>query len=100
MDEEKRNKVTVAVVINAVLLVFILVAVLIAQVVQISFLKHRKSTLISELQTLTQQVEVREDFIEKFETDQAIRDVILELKKLGMTQEEILKILIPSEANA
>lgn len=100
MDEEKRNRVAVAVVINTILLVFILVAVLIAQVVQISFLKHRKAALISELQTLTQQVEVREDFIEKFETDQAIRDVILELKKLGMTQEEILKILVPSEANA
>ena len=100
MDEEKRNRVAVAVVINAILLVFILVAVLIGQVVQISFLKHRKAVLIGELQTLTQQVEVREDFIEKFETDQAIRDVILELKKLGMTQEEILKILVPSEANA
>ena len=98
MDEEKRNKVAVAVAINAVLLVFILVAVLIAQVVQISLLKRRKTALIGELQALTVQVDAGNDFIERFETDEAIRDVILELKKLGMTQEEILQILVPSES--
>lgn len=93
MDEEKRNKVKVAVVINVILLVFILVAVLIAQVVQISVLKRRKAELLNELKVLVEQVEDRQEFIDRYETDEAIRQHILELIKLGMTKEQIMEQL-------
>ena len=47
MGEEKRNKVVAAITINAILLIFIIIAVLIAQIVQISVLRRRKNALIN-----------------------------------------------------
>ncbi|MGN0812983.1 MAG: hypothetical protein ACI4MQ_05720 [Candidatus Coproplasma sp.] len=45
MKEEKHNRVVAAITVNAVLLVFILVAIVIAQIVQISVLNRRKQEL-------------------------------------------------------
>lgn len=100
MDEEKRNKVTAAVVVNAILLVFIIVAVLIAQVVQISVLKRRKNQLISEYTALVAEYNRTEEFIseyEKYEKRAAIDDLIRELYKAGMSEEEIKNLLVSSE---
>ena len=90
MGEEKRNKVVAAITINAILLIFIIIAVLIAQIVQISVLRRRKNALIKECNTLVNERDKLEDFIDKYENDEAIRQLILEMKKLGMTDKEIL----------
>ena len=90
MGEEKRNKVVAAITINAILLIFIIIAVLIAQIVQISVLRRRKNALINECNTLVNERDKLEDFIDKYEKDEAIRQLILEMKKLGMTDKEIL----------
>lgn len=90
MGEEKRNKVVAAITINAILLIFIIIAVLIAQIVQISVLRRRKNALINEYNTLVNERDNLEDFIDKYEKDEAIRQLILEMKKLGMTDKEIL----------
>ncbi len=93
MGEEKRNKVVAAITINAILLIFIIIAVLIAQIVQISVLRRRKNALINEYNTLVNERDNLKDFIDKYEKDEAIRQLILEMKKLGMTDKEILDIL-------
>lgn len=93
MGEEKRNKVVAAITINAILLIFIILAVLIAQIVQIGVLSRRKNALKNEYNTLVNERENLEDFIDKYEKDEAIRQLILEMKKLGMTDKEILDIL-------
>ena len=90
MGEEKRNKVVAAITINAILLIFIIIAVLIAQIVQISVHRRRKIALINECNTLVNERDKLEDFIDKYEKDEAIRQLILEMKKLGMTDKEIL----------
>lgn len=92
MDEEKRNKVKVAIVINAIILIFILVAVLIAQFVVIGVTKKRLTNLEKELQTLVGQVETMEDFIEKYEADDRIKELITILSK-DHTKEEIMELL-------
>ena len=85
MGEEKRNKVVAAITINAILLIFIIIAVLIAQIVQISVLRRRKNALINECNTLVNERDKLEDFIDKYEKDEAIRQLILE-----RTDKEIL----------
>ncbi|MDE7162701.1 MAG: hypothetical protein K2O44_01305 [Clostridia bacterium] len=84
MGEEKRNKVVAAVVVNAVLLVFIIVAVLIAQIVQISILKRRKAALLDELYQLEQQYEESTDLLDRLETDQKYLEIIQQLVGMGV----------------
>lgn len=99
MSEEKRNKIVAAVTVNAILLVFIIIAVLIAQVVQISVLKRRKNALVAELQTLVQEYENKEQLQQDLERglyediDSEIYKRIIQLQQVGMSQEEILKII-------
>ncbi len=99
MSEEKRNKIVAAVTVNAILLVFILLAVLIAQIVQISVLKRRKNVLVAELQTLVQEYENKEQLQKDLEQglyediDSEIYKRIVQLKQVGMSQEEILRII-------
>lgn len=99
MGEEKRNKIVAAVTVNAILLVFIILAVLIAQIVQISVLKRRKNVLISELQTLVKQLDdvtkLEEDLKQGLyeDIDSEIYKRILQLQQAGMTTDEILRII-------
>ena len=93
MDEEKRNKVKVAIVINAIILIFILVAVLIAQFVVIGVTKRRLTELEKELKTLVGQVETREEFIEKYEADERIRQLIMMLAQSNYSKEKIMELL-------
>ncbi|MDE7075704.1 MAG: hypothetical protein K2O62_00085 [Clostridia bacterium] len=84
MGEEKRNKVIAAVVVNAVLLVFIIVAVLIAQIVQISVLKRRKAELLDEYYSLVQQLEESQDMLDRLETDQKYLEIVQQLAQMGV----------------
>lgn len=84
MGEEKRNKITAAVTINAVLLVFIIVAVLIAQVVQISVLKRRKATLLKEFYRLEAILDESEQNLDRLKTDEDYRKVIIQLAQMGV----------------
>ena len=80
----KRNKGVAATVVNAVLLVFIIVAVLIAQIVQISVLKRRKAALLDELYRLEQQLEESTDMLDRLETDQKYLEILQQLVDMGV----------------
>lgn len=84
MGEEKRNKIVAAVVINAVLLVFIIAAVLIAQIVQISILKRRKTALLEELTRLEQILEEDQNTLDRLETDEKYREIVIQLAQMGV----------------
>lgn len=80
----KRNKVIAATVVNAVLLVFIIVAVLIAQIVQISVLKRRKAALLDELYRLEQQLEEDQSTLDRLQTDEKYREIVIQLAQMGV----------------
>lgn len=84
MGEEKRNRITAAITINAVLLVFIIVAVLIAQIVQISVLTRRKNALLEEYYRIERQLNESEDILEKLQLDEEYRDVVIKLSQMGV----------------
>lgn len=84
MGEEKRNKIVAAFVINAVLLVFIIAAVLIAQIVQISILKRRKTALLEELTRLEQILEEDQNTLDRLETDEKYREIVIQLAQMGV----------------
>lgn len=69
MKDEKRKKIAVAVTVNMVLLVFILVAVIISQIIQIAVLNHRKSELYTEYCTLKAMLDDNEELYDRLETD-------------------------------
>ncbi len=94
MDEEKRNKIVAAVTVNAVLLVFIIIAVLIAQVVQISVLKRRRNQLKAELQELVTKYNSADDILEDLEACGELYQNIIKWQQQGIyTREEIFAML-------
>lgn len=82
MGEEKRNKITAAITVNAVLLVVIILAVIIAQIVQISVLNNRKNELLTQYNALVQQLETTQDTLEKARLDEEYRWLLVQLKQL------------------
>ena len=83
MGEEKRNRITAAITVNAVILVFILVAIVLYQIVTISILNKRKKQLWEDYYRLVQQLEEAEDFEERIKYDKDLQKIIEELAKLG-----------------
>lgn len=73
MSEEKRNRITVAVTINAVLLVFILFAVVIAQIVTIGVMKNRAEQIRQESEEIQKQIDEELDELAKLEQDEQYR---------------------------
>ncbi len=84
MDAEKHNRITAAITINAVLLVFILVAVVIAQIINIFVLKRRKQDLLTQYYELQQELEKEEDTLERLQTDQEFYDTVIKLAQMGI----------------
>ncbi len=82
MNEEKRNRIMAAIAVNAVILVFIIVAVIIYQIVQICVLSARKKELMEQYNDLAVQLEEDSDYLERLETDEDFREIIIELGKL------------------
>ncbi|MGN0805456.1 MAG: hypothetical protein ACI4MC_00335, partial [Candidatus Coproplasma sp.] len=78
MKEEKRNRITAAITVNAVLLVFILVAVIIAQIVQISILSRRKQDLQVAYAELLVEKDKAESVEEQLEVDEKFKNWLLE----------------------
>lgn len=78
MKEEKHNKVVAAITVNAVLLVFILVAIIIAQIVQITVLSRRKQQLQETYAALLVEKENAETLDEKLDVDEKFRNWFLE----------------------
>lgn len=94
MGEEKRNKIVAAITVNAILLIFIILAVLIAQVVQISVLKRRRNELKSELQAYVAKYESAEDMLDELEACGDIYQKIIEWQQQGIySREEIFEML-------
>lgn len=94
MGEEKRNKIVAAITVNAILLVFIILAVLIAQVVQISVLKRRRDALKSELQAYVAKYNDKKDILDEIEACGDIYQKIIEWQQQGIyTRAEIFEII-------
>ncbi len=93
MGEEKRNKIVAAVTVNAILLIFIILAVLIAQIVQISVLRRRKAQLFAELQALTATYEDTKDILDDLNNKGRAYELVIKLRQLGASEEEIMRVL-------
>lgn len=94
MGEEKRNKIVAAITVNAILLIFIILAVLIAQVVQISVLKRRRDQLKAELKEYVAKYNSAEDMLEELEARGEIYQRIMEWQKQGIyTRAQIFEII-------
>lgn len=84
MGEEKRNKIIAAATINAILLVFILVAVIIAQIVEISIKTNRKNALLAEYNQLVAQYDESKATLDRLEDDEHYRQLVIELAQMGV----------------
>lgn len=94
MREEKRNRIIAAIVVNAVLFVFIIVGVLIAQIVEISVLNHRKKMLDAELQALYEEYDNQSDLLEDFERRGKVYETVMMWLQMGIySREEIFEKL-------
>lgn len=81
MSEEKRNKIAVAITVNAILLIFIIAVVVIAQIVQISVLTKRKNQLWNEYWELVDVYEEVEDLSLRMQYDEKLQTIALEYYK-------------------
>ncbi len=94
MSEEKRNKIVAAVTVNAVLLVFIIIAVLIAQIVHISVLKRRKNQLLAELASYSETLDNSVLTFNDLKDHERAYELALSLRDLGVSEEEIMRALL------
>ena len=78
MSEEKRNKIKVAVTINAVLLVFILFAVIIAQIVTMGVMKNRREQIRQEYEEIQEQIDESQDLLDRLQQDEQFRKSMAE----------------------
>lgn len=78
MKEEKHNRVVAAITVNAVLLVFILVAIIIAQIVQISVLNRRKEELQTTYAALQVEKESAQTIEQKLDVDEKFKNWLVE----------------------
>lgn len=90
MGEEKRNRIVAAVTINAIILIFIIVAVIIYQLVTISGLTARKKQLLKELADIKAELATEEDFLERYKTDEQFKLIVDQLVQLGYDRDELL----------
>lgn len=81
MSEEKRNKIAVAITVNAILLVFIIAVVVVAQVIQIGVLTKRKNQLWNEYWELVEIREEVEDLSLQLQYDEKLQNIALEYYK-------------------
>lgn len=81
MGEEKRNKIAVAITVNAILLIFIIAVIIIAQIVQISVLSKRKNQLYTEYYELLAVYDEVEDLSERMKYDERLQEIALEIYK-------------------
>lgn len=93
MGEEKRNKIVAAITVNAILLIFIILAVIIAQIIQISVLKRRKKELFDELAAITAQYDDYNDLLTDLENHGRAYEVAIKLKQMGADEDEIMRAL-------
>ncbi len=94
MGEEKRNKIVAAVTVNAILLIFIILAVLIAQIVQISVLRRRKAELFAQLEALSARYETSDDILTDLENHGEAYELTVKLTQLGVPHDEIMRVLL------
>lgn len=82
MGEEKRNRIIAAVTVNVVILIFIIIAVIISQIVEICGKKAYLNDLTEQCNQLEQQVEEREDFLERYQADEEYHLLLDEIARL------------------
>lgn len=94
MSEEKRNKIVAAFTVNAILLIFIILAVLIAQIVEISVLKRRKAEAFAELRVLSETYQTSGEILTDLEQQGRAYELAIKLQQLGATKDEIMRVLL------
>lgn len=90
-SSEKRNRIVAAVTVNAIILVFIIVAVIIYQIVAISVLNSRKKVLLDQLAEIKAELATGEDFLERYETNEEFRHIVDQLVQLGYDRDDLLE---------
>lgn len=83
MGEEKRNRIIAAITVNAIILIFIIVAVIIYQLVTISVLNARKKELYEEKARIERRYEDGLDILDRLQNDEEYLAVLEALAQLG-----------------
>lgn len=78
MTEEKRNRIVAAVTVNAILLIFILAAVLIYQMVIMVNLRAKRQQLLQEIAHYERLTEEGEDYFDRLQSEEFLRDKLIE----------------------
>lgn len=78
MSEEKRNRITAAVTVNVILLIFILVAVLIYQFVVIVQKNNMRNQYIGDIKSYEQKIEQTEDDLEYLQSYEGLLDYAMQ----------------------
>ncbi len=74
MNEEKRNRLLAAVTVNAILLLVILAAVVIYQLVEISFLAGRRNDLQDQIEEYILKTENAEESLDYYKSQEFLID--------------------------
>lgn len=74
MTEEKRNRIISAVTVNAIILIFILAAVAIYQIVDLTVISRRRKDLQSQLNEYTQNTENINATLDYYKSNEGLLD--------------------------
>ncbi len=77
MNDEKRRRIIAAITVNAVILIFIIVSVIIYQIVQICVLSARRRELLEELEYCNREYEASKE-LENALTSEEDKDALIQ----------------------
>ena len=75
MADEKRNRIIAAVTVNVIILIFILAAVLVYQLVQISRVTRNKKDIINQIEQLEQETDNMETNLGYWQSQAGLEDL-------------------------
>ena len=78
MADEKRNRIIAAVTVNLIILIFILAAVAVYQIVQITKVSRNKNAIVKEIKRLEQLTETEQNNLEYWESQSGLEDLAYE----------------------
>ncbi len=82
MGEEKRNRIIAAVTVNVVILIFIIIAVIISQIVEICGKKAYLNDLYEQKAQLEQKLQESQDFLDRYQTEEDFRLLLEEIARV------------------
>ena len=78
MADEKRNRIIAAVTVNVIILIFILAAVAVYQIVQITKVSRNKNAIIKEIKRLEQLTETDQNNLDYWQSQSGLEDLAYE----------------------